>query len=320
MNVLSSELREQEAKTLYVIGNGFDRFHNMQTNYCNFRRWLVEHNYGDDFVATMEKMFPAIINEKPLLWMDFEHALGTSNPEQIHKDFFQGVDDGFCDPKIQVKVVNRIRPQLERIPDLLREWIESIPLKGVSRCLDLSPESAYLTFNYSLTLENVYYIPSNRILHIHNSVKDRSPLITGHGKGPKTADFGNDYFNVEKSLELISDEIDKLRKPVDKIISAHQKFFDSLQGISHVVVFGFSISDIDMPYFREVFYRVQDDTKWYFVVHDEKAWKKYKSIVDTFSECYNAKSASQYMNRMKPENCKYICTQDLKMKQDMFTI
>lgn len=308
MNILSSELRGQEAKTLYLIGNGFDRFHEMQTNYCDFHKWLVEQNYADDFVATMEKMYPAMKDGKCVLWQDFEQTLGNVEPEQVHNNFFQGVDDGFCNKKAQESAVKRIRPQLERIPDLLREWIESIPLKGVSRCLDLSPESAYLTFNYSLTLEKVYYIPSNQILHIHNSVKDESPLITGHGKGPNTADFGNDNINIEKSLELISDEIDKLRKPVDKIISAHQKFFDSLRDISHVVVFGFSISDIDMPYFREVFYRVQDDTKWYFVVHDEKAWKKYKSIVDNFSECYNAKSASQYMNRMRPENCKYICT------------
>lgn len=313
MDVISTELIGNESNTLYFIGNGFDLFHDLKTSYWNFHEWLVTYNYADDFVATLEQLFPAIKDGELLLWKDFETALGQYTLKQVHDDFFQGVDDGLFDNDIQESVVNRIRPQLERIPALLRKWIKTVPLENLRQRLDLSKKSFYLTFNYTLLLEEVYYIPLGQIMHIHGCLKDNSPLITGHGedKQEDNTDYGS--INIEESLRLISQEMYKLKKPVKDIITQHQPFFDSLKEITHVVVFGQSLSEIDMPYFCKILCNVQDNTKWYFIVYDDTAKDNYKRIVNNFiDDCPKVYGRSRYLSKMKPENCKYIYTKDLK--------
>ena len=179
--------------------------------------------------------------------------------------------------------------------------------------MDLSKKSFYLTFNYTLLLEEVYYIPLGQIMHIHGCLKDNSPLITGHGedKQEDNTDYGS--INIEESLRLISQEMYKLKKPVKDIITQHQPFFDSLKEITHVIVFGQSLSKIDMPYFCKILCNVQDNTKWYFIVYDDTAKDNYKRIVNNFiDDCPKVYGRSRYLSKMKPENCKYIYTKDLK--------
>lgn len=308
MDVLSRELRGHEPKTLYIIGNGFDLFHDLKTSYWDFHEWLVNHNYADDFVATMERLFPTLKDGELLLWKDFEMALGKYVPKQVHDAFSQGVDNGLFDIDVQESATNRIRPQLERIPDLLRSWIKSIPI-NVNKQLCLSEKSIFLSFNYTLLLERVYNIPSEQIIHIHNCLEDSSLLITGHREDRQedNTDYGN--INIEESLRLISQEMYKLRKPVEDIIAHHQAFFDSLNGINHVVVFGQSLSEIDLLYFYKILYNVQDNTKWYFIVYDNTAKDNYERIVNQFiDDCTTVYGLSSYKSKMKSENCKYIYT------------
>ena len=105
----------------------------------------------------------------------------------------------------------------------------------------------------------------------------------------------------------------KLRKPVEDVITQHKTFFDSLKEITHVVVFGQSLSKIDMPYFNKIFCDVQNNTEWYFMVYDDEAKDNYKRIVNKFiDDCTIVNGASKYLSKMKPENCKYIYTKELK--------
>lgn len=314
MDVLSNELKGQESNTLFIIGNGFDLFHNMKTSYWDFHAWLLSHNYADDFVYTMERLFPTMKDGEHLLWKDFEKALGEYIPKEAHDSFSQGVDDGLYDKEFQESAVKRIRPELARIPNLLRQWLKSLPISGVSQRLDLNKESIYMSFNYTMVLESVYYIPASKILHIHNSIEDSAPLITGHNKGLiiDDSDYGN--ANIEESLKLIAQEVGKLKKPVQELINKHQTFFTSLKDITHIVLFGQSLSSIDIPYFREVLNHVHDDAKWYFIVYDDIARERYETIVNHYNALFNDHhiyGQSIYRNKMKPENCKYIYSTNL---------
>ena len=240
-------------------------------------------------------------------------AIGQYTPKQVHDDFFQGVDNGLFDKEVQESTVNRIGPQLERIPTLLRKWIKTVPLENVRQRLNLSRKSLYLTFNYTLLLEQFYGIAPEQIVHIHGSLEDNSPLITGHGEDKQVDNTDYNNINIEESLRLITQEMYKLRKPVKDIITQHQPFFDSLKKITHVVVFGQSLSKIDMPYFYKILRIVQDNTKWYFIVYDDEAKDNYKRIVNKFIDyCTIVNGASKYLSKMKPENCKYIYTKELK--------
>ena len=306
MNVLLPDFKGQEMNTLYFIGNGFDRFHNLKTRYSDFRDWLINYRYND-FVDAMEKMFPALQNGDYLLWKDFEQALTSADILNVHNDFFQGEDDGEFDVDVQNRVVERIKRYLDKIPYLLRQWMLSIKINNVPQLLDLNMQSFYLSFNYTLLLENIYCIPTDHILHIHNSLQVEEPLITGHASGYDKDGVPTNNINIEKSTQYIAIELNKLRKPVDNIINRNRTFFDSLGTINNIVVFGHSLSFIDRLYFTEVFHHVKDGAKWYFVVIDEEAKKNVEIIVNGYNELLTKQIGGyQYRNKMKIENCSYL--------------
>ena len=182
----------------------------------------------------VEERFVKLQNGDYLLWKDFEEALACADLLNVHKDFFQGNDDGWFNLDVQNRVTERIKYHLDKIPYLIREWIKSIKISGVPQLLDLSTESLYLSFNYTLLLENIYFIPSDHILHIHNSIEVEEPLITGHKSGYDKDGITTNNINVEKSTQNIAVELNSLRKPVDTIINRNRSFFDSLSNISNI--------------------------------------------------------------------------------------
>lgn len=306
MKVHLPDFKGQENNTLYFIGNGFDLFHNLKTHYSDFHDWLIKYHY-DDFVGAMEKLFPALQNGDYLLWKDFEEALACADLLNVHNDFFQGNDDGWFDVDVQNRVAERIKYHLYKIPSLMREWIKSIKICDAPQLLDLSTESLFLSFNYTLLLENKYFIPSDHILHIHNSIEVEEPLITGHKSGYDKDGVTTNNINIEKSTQNIAVELNRLRKPVDTIIKRNQSFFDSLSKISNIVVFGHSLSEIDRLYFTEVFHHVKDDAKWYFVVIDEEAKNNIEALIVGYNDLLKKRTdGSRYRNKMKIENCSYI--------------
>ena len=305
------DLKGHERNTLYIIGNGFDLFHGLKTHYIDFRNWLISNRY-DDFVYTMESIFPAFKENEFLLWKDFEKALGIFNPVRIHYDFFQGLDYGWYNEKTQKKSLERIKPYLDKIPEYLREWIKSISIDGIKPMLKISSKSLYLSFNYTLLLEKVYLIPPYRIIHIHECINSKKELVTGHSVSYKN-DFHDNNVNAEESVQLITEAINGLKKPVNEIITNNRLFFDSLGMITHVVVFGHSLSEIDRLYFTEVVYHVKDNTKWYFVVHDDAAKANYINIVYQYNDLLKRTIGySKYKHKMEIEKCSYIATSNLK--------
>lgn len=304
------DLTQHRANTLFLIGNGFDLYHGLKSSYADFHHWLIQYRYTD-VVEYLERIFPTLKNGKPLLWQDFEKALGEGKPLDIHEKFFQGIDDGFYDPEVQNRVVERIKPVIEKIPELLRDWVKSLPVSDVERKPELeliTNESLYLSFNYTMLLEKAYSISHERILHIHHCLEDEKQLITGHRSHFSENDvdnLGND--NIEESCKRIAKTLNTLNKPVDKIIMEHSRFFKSLDNITHVIVFGFSISSIDCPYFTEVFHCISDDARWYFVCKDEKVKSKYQQIVGNYNESMKRRiDGYQYKRKMTQENCQYI--------------
>lgn len=305
MEVALPNFRGEEKNTLYIIGNGFDLFHDLKTSFVHFRSWLLKNKYTD-FIDILEAAFPSLKNSE-LLWNGFEMALGETEPIKIHQILFQGEDDGCYDEEIQKRVHNRIKPFLDNIPNRLREWIGTVKLDGVKRKVPLSKDSKYLSFNYTLLLEDVYWITSgDNLLHIHGSLGDKTPLTTGHNCSFSEQE-SSDNVNEEKSCQLISKDLNNLKKPVRDIIRNNIKFFDNLDEIMNIVVFGLSLSEIDRLYLTEVFHHVHDNSQWYFVCYDEETKIRYQQIVhgynDALKQYFGSKS---YCKKMLLDNCKFI--------------
>ena len=297
-----------ENKTLFFIGNGFDLFHGVKSRFKDFRNWLdSKGDQYEKFVYQMEELFPLSDKHGNLLWADFESALGKIDIAEIHTKYSGALNDDIYDEEYQKRAARHFRDIVSQIPVYLNEWARDMNLTKVTPKLELSKDSLYLTFNYTLLLEQLYQIPQCQILHIHGSIDNQKPLITGHRESFSMNGIDIRNNNIEKSYQLISDEAESLRKPVDELIDANMSYFKSLGHIQNVVVFGHSLSMIDMPYFKEVLHHVGDDAKWFFTYIDDVERNKAQEIVSCHNQSlHKVIGMDRYAKKMKEENCKYI--------------
>ena len=298
MDVQLPNLKGKEKNTLYVIGNGFDLFHEVKTKFIHFYSWLnLKDDEHESFAAEMENFFQSHGVHGNQLWRDFEKALGDIDINYIQKQYSGVEDNVYFDENFHQRAAQRLHRVANKIPFYLREWIKATDCSNVEPKMSLSKESLYLSFNYTLLLENVYHIPKSQIVHIHHCYMDKEDLITGHNKGfPQWPDYPSN-FNIEKALQNISAEANALRKPVQDVIKQHSNFFISLSNISNIIVFGHSLSAIDRPYFEEVLRHVHNDAHWYFVCYDDNVKYMYQEIVE---------GQAYYGKKIIPANCKYI--------------
>ena len=136
-------------------------------------------------------------------------------------------------------------------------------------------DSYFITFNYTLTLENLYGINPQRILHIHGCVNYDEEFILGHGKSfeeleeqnrikipvppPNITDdelsqfyescYGNEL-HEQLAIGAAIRGIASQKKPVLEIIQKYKSYFDSIKDIECIHVYGLSLSDIDLPYLK----------------------------------------------------------------------
>lgn len=318
MNRMIPELKGHEKTTLYIIGNGFDIFHGLKTSYKDFYEWLIANNCGG-FVSDMEKMFPQLSDNELLLWKDFEEAMDKFKLIDIHRNFFQGKNNLY-DETAYKSVQERINLSLRDIPKFLRQWLSEIDVFDTKPLLNLSSNSLYFSFNYTMLLEYCYSIPNNRILHIHKHLEENVPLITGHKSAISeyaAEDFCKDYIE-QQSTQLIAKEMNKLVKPVEQLIKQYQSFFKSLNGISHIVVFGHSLSQIDKPYIKEILKNIQDYSCWYFITKDDNGILSIQEYVKQYNDFYRNHTNGfvigdeTFKDKMIIENCKFYKTANIE--------
>ena len=255
-----------EEDVLFILGNGFDVSHGIKSRYNDFKDWvLLQRNQ-----RLIELMNIFFSNEREL-WSDIETALGEYNEEAI-LEFCHSIDD--IDYDHMMRSVAAIedapdwifKPIVEEFFESFNQWVESIDISQAKIKHELFVGSKYLTFNYLETLEEVYKIPSQQIVHIHGSrdINNRK-YIMGHSswKDPNLHDTlsGGLYFKQDTKNKIIR-WMNELKKDTDCIIKNHSPFFNSLTNINTVVVKGHSLSKVDWPYFEEVAKRVSPNSRW----------------------------------------------------------
>ena len=152
--------------TLFIIGNGFDIAHRLKTQYCDFEEWLRQQ--GNDHLVRMIETFFSNYRD---FWGDIEKALGEYDEEEI-VDWCspdEGID--YEHPTRSVAAIEDgpdwlFKPILDEFLEAFNQWVESIDINEAIVMFSLPAESHYLTFNYTETLEKLYGIPQENILHI----------------------------------------------------------------------------------------------------------------------------------------------------------
>ena len=274
--------------TLHIVGNGFDLAHGIASSYDDFKNYAWKH--GDQYqMGLLETCYPDVNpkNGELYLWSDLERALG--NP-----DFQAAFEASTDDIQLEDGHEGRYIAQMEDAPEFslgmmfdafhraFEDWVNDIdnnvdPIPNLSH---FGGGDNYLSFNYIDTLEKVYGVPRNRINYIHGRRNSNDEIIVGHHAVVNAIDHLSDDPMVYEyqGYDNIANEVNKQRKLTSDIIANNSEYWQSLGQVDKVMVYGHSLTDVDMDYFHEVAKHVKGVCEWHFSIHYNDPISRKKAV------------------------------------------
>lgn len=288
---------------LYIIGNGFDLHHGIDSSYSSFCKWLKKHD-----PETLD-IYETVCDYKAI-WSDFETSMAY-----VSRDYFLAAGELFLpdtksDPNdwSMADILlggDMARSQAENLLDNLKKdfhkWVCTLhaPKDYTRNMLYIDDYARFLTFNYTTFLESHYGIPASQINHIHGvKTLPFGNLVVGHGEDSnmifktwwKSKGYDRPHYNkkgkkyykrdtiyrmyhgntqylpeYEAITETVETYYSDSEKPVEKILSSNTEYFNELHDIRTIYVWGFSFSKVDLPYIKKIV-SVNDNPatiKWY---------------------------------------------------------
>lgn len=166
---------------LFIIGNGFDLAHNLPTRFDPDFKNIAEKYEQDNFWD----LYQSCRND---IWSDFENLLGCPDFNTLEQVFDGHAPDYLSDREIdrdsiihQVKLNGNLKDALYEFANKADDFLCNIKANYfIEQILD--SDGYYINFNYTHTLEKIYDIQLEHILHIHGEV-GRDNLRLGYPKG-----------------------------------------------------------------------------------------------------------------------------------------
>lgn len=269
---------------LFIIGNGFDIDHGLETTFKDFKDFLeisylpsfnreftpypdiVEGNDGEVVVNpnSASQILYSLINATSSSqdWKDFEECLGNID-YQIVLDLVDKNEENLFHYYYNLEdIVNNLKQtMLFSISGIFCEWVTEIDITNAKKKYKFHDDDLFLTFNYTEVLEDIYHINSSNICHIHGSRKEKH-CVVGHG-------------NIDRSFneydDIVSFQINEIHnlliKDVEDLYYKNHTFFERLYktNIDEIVFFGLSKNDIDAYYLEKIFSNMNSkDIRLYF--------------------------------------------------------
>ena len=301
---------------LIICGNGFDLHHGYKTGYYDYRNFLLE-NYPDSCSAFED--FPYINLSGSDKWSDLEQSLTIGYEECIEN----AVDEGYPDWNdnsdsrwhgIDIDLKEQTKFIFDFTGRYFFQWLTDTDFSDPQELMDLDANDCYLTFNYTSTLEKVYNIKPENIMHIHGQidfVDETGELtksigdITTTGQVEVTEEI--QFGSVENNGETIKAEMERKYGQDDfygasiepgiyniiefcKVASKNLEMnYDSLNNfinnnvIEEVVVMGHSLIGVDCPYYADIIVPKLKDCRWVFHWHFNSDKKDIEEFIKKFS-------------------------------------
>jgi hypothetical protein len=289
---------------LFIIGNGFDLEHNLPTHFKNnFKSIAEENEQTTDFWDIYQ-------SSNSDIWSDFENCLAHPDFNELEK-IFRGYEPDFSSDYerdrnaiiTQVDLNGRLEESLYDFANQAeQEIVNKKALPEFSRYFN--HDDLFVSFNYTHTLEELYKITSNRILHIHGEV-GKDNLLLGYPEGEFQPDLyyydligkgqGNvvgidyrdyiermqenesiDFYTREACIGLY-DKAESFCKPIQL-----NKLNDFLlvKELEEIIIRGHSCGIVDYKYFEEL-HKKYPAIKWTFYYYDEETKCKIEAMIKT---------------------------------------
>lgn len=263
--------------SLFIIGNGFDVAHKLKTNYTDFYKYLTKlypNAEGDEFIIPEYCMSPdggedyddnqivnlikCLINlvEEGTEWRKLEETVGRldlslclDDVEEVYDK--EGDIDDWKTAYNYEDVSSHLVYPIQSITRFFEEWVNQIKISkwkkkipDFNKLID-NKNDYFLTFNYTDTLEIIY--KAQNVCHIHGRLGEE--LYFGHGVDFDYYEEGHVPIGSEDYFQSIHNH---LKKDTLKALNIHQEFFDNIHDIVKIYSYGFSFSDVDLIYIREI--------------------------------------------------------------------
>ena len=290
---------------LYVIGNGFDVHHGLDTRYTSFGLYL-KNNYWETYELLIEHYgfsdlnpdYPTSMSDP--LWSEFETSMSLLDKDSVLEANMDAIPN-YASDDFRDRDRYTLQIEMERILGLLttelykafKEFILAVqfPQFDNSLAVNIDRDAVYLTFNYTDTLAQYYEVPDENVLFIHEKADEGvEELILGHGVDPKNfkekpaePPAGLSEEDLERWMEYQSDQYDysyergkdainqyfsATFKGTEQVIKNNVDFFAGLANVDEVFVLGHSLAEVDLPYFQKLAESVKTGAKWLATYYD----------------------------------------------------
>lgn len=292
---------------LYIVGNGFDLNHGRKTSYWDYRNYLSEKypdlvykfdmmEYTKGAEVDVNSRWSDLENK---LWLDYDSAFS-----EITDNYYPDLDSertpGWDD--IGIEVNNRYGFFKKFTRDCFYEWIcdedQEFIDNNFKRHVFYS-DSYFVTVNYTKTLENLYSIPADHILHIHGAVDfpdsiqfgtpENNPIIA---QNDLEKQFRQDEFYgvaVEPGVSSLVSCMNHMYKDIAGNMGRLETFVGSICGIDEIIIMGHSFSGIDAPYYSQKFIPKFYNVNWTIYVHNDRDMNEAQQFARYYNICDRCK-------------------------------
>ena len=270
---------------LYIIGNGFDRAHGLDTSYWDFRTYL--ERLHPDFLESFEQHYYIYPNDeeeykKNLLWNQFETNLANIDEDVIIENALSinmGLESG--DVGIEDTLREYFRNEysyIDKLSDYLKQWVRTIKIRDllpITSLINSDDNGVFITFNYTSVLEKVYNISPINVIHIHGSLhNDDDDPILGHGNINRIENIKAKRNMAQTSCNdkeisiciVLHDYYNTTFKNVNNYMYKLNSLYK--YDIDEIVVIGHSVAGIDLPYFKRIDDYTKRKAKWKIYYYD----------------------------------------------------
>lgn len=257
--------------TLVIIGNGFDLWQNLKTSYKDFYNYYlqnrfeickqlkintIEYKLKDQLrKATPVELIYGEVFEKDLdfhnFWNTFEESLGDIDAFKLNSYYGKELDDLDNLMKAGInaqKILNTA----------FCNWVGSLKIKNKQKSnIKFKENCIFINFNYTSTLEDIFGVDEDDVIHIHGIADENDSIIFGHSIHPqKPEDFLLTLparFIGLYIIEQLLYETDKhARSNITQLCLELSLMGINAEDINDVYILGHSLSDVDFEYFKHL--------------------------------------------------------------------
>lgn len=266
-------------KTLYVIGNGFDIHHEIESRYWDF--WESKSANLGYWETILACAYPVIGSDgELLLWSSLEEALGHIDPKSVYQEANDGEEIDYdhvmrSTAALSDRPAEMLSQALTSLHKSFEDWVNHIDLgaKVKDQTLsELSADDLYLSFNYTETLEYLYDIPRKQIAYLHGRRNTNDTIILGHHNFVDAEDYKDNDSPLyeDEAYEQIAKISNNQLKDTQSIIASFAEFWQRIRAVDRVVVYGLSYGEVDIPYLETILESVDEDTPWLLSYYSEQ--------------------------------------------------